>query len=102
MPRMPLRLLPLLALALALPAQACLHSSQARAQFMRAHPCPLTGKPSGACKGWVVDHVVPLCAGGADKPANMQWQTRADSLEKDKLERKQCARAFMAGDKEAL
>jgi len=23
----------------------------------------------------VVDHIVPLCAGGADAPSNMQWQT---------------------------
>ena len=26
--------------------------------------------------GWAVDHVKPLCAGGEDKPANMQWIDR--------------------------
>lgn len=91
----------LLVCALAPPADACLHSSKARATFMRANPCPPTGKHSGACKGWVVDHIVPLCAGGPDKPDNMQWQTVADAKLKDKIERGQCAHKFMAGDREA-
>jgi hypothetical protein len=59
--------------------------------FRAANPCPATGKSAGACPGWVVDHIKPLCAGGADHPGNMQWQTKADSLIKDKDERRQCA-----------
>jgi len=39
----------------------------------------------------VVDNVKPLCEGGADHPANMQWQTKADSVIKDKEERRECA-----------
>jgi hypothetical protein len=39
----------------------------------------------------VVDHIVPLCAGGADAPQNMQWQSAAEAKAKDKLERSQCA-----------
>ncbi len=58
--------------------------------FRAANPCPATGKTAGACPGWVVDHVVPLCAGGADQPSNMQWQTRADSVVKDRWERRVC------------
>src|SRR5262245_9499061 len=64
--------------------------AQVRA-FRKMNPCPATGKVSGACPGWVVDHIVPLCLKGADAPANMQWQTREASLIKDKEERVACA-----------
>lgn len=40
--------------------------------------------------GYVVDHVIPLCAGGPDTIENLQWQTVAEAKEKDKLERKLC------------
>ena len=63
-----------------------------RAEFQRQHPCPANSKARGACPGYVVDHVKPLCAGGADDPSNMQWQTVADAKAKDKLERQQCRR----------
>jgi 5-methylcytosine-specific restriction endonuclease McrA len=61
-----------------------------RAAFFREHPCPSTGNTHGACPGWVVDHIVPLCAGGADDPSNMQWQELEASKEKDKDERHTC------------
>lgn len=80
-----------LALALLLCATAAhARSSAARAAFQRQHPCPATGAPRGACPGWIVDHVVPLCAGGADRPGNMQWQSAADARIKDRAERAQC------------
>jgi hypothetical protein len=56
----------------------------ARASFERSHPCPSNGKSSGACPGYVVDHMVPLKRGGADKPSNMQWQTKEAAKEKDR------------------
>ena len=96
-----MKLLAIALLLLATPALACLHSSKARTEFKRAMPCPANGHKTGACPGWIVDHVVPLCAGGADKPANMQWQTVADAKLKDKIERKQCAKKFMSGDVES-
>lgn len=65
-------------------------SSQVR-KFKKMNPCPATGKASGPCVGFVIDHVTPLCLNGADRPDNMQWQTRWESLEKDKLERAACA-----------
>lgn len=37
---------------------------------------PRPGRASGACPGYVIDHVKPLKRGGADKPENMQWQTK--------------------------
>ena len=48
-----------------------------------------TGHPGG-WKGHVVDHIVPLACGGADDPANMQWQTTAEGKAKDKTERRGC------------
>jgi 5-methylcytosine-specific restriction endonuclease McrA len=63
-------------------------SRAARAAFMRQHPCPSTGRTYGACPGWLVDHVKPLACGGADAPANMNWQTIAEGKAKDKWERK--------------
>lgn len=58
--------------------------------FRKDHPCPSTGKTSGACSGWVVDHIIPLCWGGPDAPANMQWQEQRASFIKDKFEREAC------------
>jgi hypothetical protein len=46
---------------------------EVRAEFMRAHPCPANGRTSGACPGFQVDHILALCAGGADTATNMQW-----------------------------
>lgn len=39
-----------------------------------------------------MDHVIPLCAGGADHPSNMQWQTTQDAKIKDREERRMCSR----------
>lgn len=61
-----------------------------RTAFKRASHCPATGKPSGPCPGFVVDHIRPLCAGGLDHPSNMQWQTTADAKTKDRLEAQEC------------
>lgn len=81
------------ALALCVAAQACADVGRSRAQrnaFQRAVPCPATDSTRGPCPGYVVDHIVPLCAGGADSPGNMQWQTVADAKAKDRLEAKEC------------
>lgn len=50
----------------------------------------LTGYPHGR-PGFVVDHVIPLCAGGFDGPSNMQWQALAESKLKDRYEVALCA-----------
>jgi hypothetical protein len=61
-------------------------SSAAKGAFERSHPCPTTGRSSGRCSGYVVDHIRPLECGGADDPSNMQWQTVAAAKLKDKGE----------------
>jgi hypothetical protein len=61
-------------------------SSKATSAFQHSNPCPSTGKRSGACPGYVIDHVTPLKRGGADHPANMQWQDEAAARAKDRAE----------------
>ena len=66
---------------------ACEHrSTKAKDAFKKVNPCPATGRSSGACPGYVIDHVMPLKRGGADAPYNMQWQTKAAAKAKDKWE----------------
>jgi hypothetical protein len=90
-PRAVALLAALLTLAAALPAEAkTQRDPHQRALFVKAHPCPATGKSRGACPGYVVDHVKPLYAGGADRSNNMQWQTVADAKKKDRLEAQEC------------
>lgn len=61
-------------------------SSSARRAFKELHPCASTGKSTGPCPGYVIDHVIPLGRGGEDQPGNMQWQTREEAAAKDRVE----------------
>lgn len=61
-------------------------SNAARSAFQRKNPCPSTGKVSGGCPGYVVDHRQPLKRGGQDDASNMQWQTKAAAAAKDRVE----------------
>lgn len=58
--------------------------------FRRENPCPATNQASGPCEGYVVDHFVPLCAGGLDDPSNMSWQDVATAKKKDIIEIAYC------------
>lgn len=61
-------------------AGACLRSGKARAEFLAQ-----TGYPHGRA-GFHVDHMVPLCCGGADAPHNMQWMRTSEKRLKDQWE----------------
>jgi hypothetical protein len=41
--------------------------------FKKLYPCPATGKNTGACEGWQIDHVVSLACKGKDIVENLQW-----------------------------
>ena len=61
-------------------------SSQAKREFRKMEPCPATGETTGACPGYVIDHIRPLACGGPDDPNNMQWQSREEAKAKDRWE----------------
>ena len=71
-------------------AYAAAAPSRAEILFRLSNPCPASGQTSGACKGYVIDRIVPVVCGGAEDPSNMQWQTLAEAKEKDKWERIGC------------
>lgn len=62
-------------------------------EFKRIHPCPSTGKATGACPGWAIDHTLPLACGGCDSVPNLAWMPNAiksgpGRLPKDRWERR--------------
>ena len=63
-------------------------SAEVTHEFERENPCPSTGKRSGACPGYIKDHIQALCKGGADAVWNLQWQTVADAKAKDRWRRR--------------
>jgi hypothetical protein len=74
-------------------AGAIKRSSSVLTQFKRLHPCPSTGKTTGACPGWAIDHVIPLASCGCDAVLNLQWlpnsiKSAAGVDAKDRWERK--------------
>jgi hypothetical protein len=84
-----------IAIAVAVPGPLSAREYRSREvtrEFQREHPCPSTGKTSGACPGYWKDHIVPLACRGADAVSNLQWQTIHDAKAKDAWERKACAR----------
>jgi hypothetical protein len=72
----------------------CTHARESRSaaakhEFQRDHPCPSTGRTTGACPGYILDHRVALCVGGTDTPDNMRWMTFDASILIDRWECKQ-------------
>lgn len=58
--------------------------------FKRHNPCPSTGERRGSCPGYQVDHVQPLCSGGPDKVANMQWLSIEEHRAKTRQDNRVC------------
>lgn len=65
-------------------------SPAVRAEFRKANPCPATGKKTGACPGWQIDHREALVCGGRDELTNLQWLPVAEHKEKTRAEVKLC------------
>ena len=70
--------------------------SRARELFVKKYACPVNGKHTEACPGWVVNYVKPLCAGGVDRLGNLQWQTLATAKRKEREAQKLCAKGKKA------
>lgn len=79
-----------LALVLLTATQAAPRSSSVRAEFRKANPCPATGRKTGACPGWQIDHMHALCAGGLDEPANLNWIRAEDHKRKTRQDVRDC------------
>jgi len=73
----------------AAPAESA-RPSNAEIYFRLANPCPATGQAQGACKGYVIDRIIPILCGGEEAADNMQWQTLAEAKEKDRWEKIGC------------
>ena len=72
-------------------AHAQISRDRSQVQAFRAeNACPSTGQHRGACPGYHVDHIIPLCAGGDDRPHNMQWITKEDHRFKTLVDVKEC------------
>lgn len=67
-------------------------SSAVVSEFKRLNPCPLNGASRGPCPGHQVDHIVPLCAGGADHVDNLQWLTLQQHRDKTRFDVFLCGR----------
>ena len=95
-----LALMPMIVRAIAFSALLAPYAADARiprdrseVRAFRTHnACPSTGLVRGACPGHHVDHVIPLCAGGADHRSNMQWITREDHRFKTLVDVRECRR----------
>lgn len=67
-------------------------SKQVLRDFVAVFPCPATLEHSTSCKGWQIDHTIPLASGGCDSVANLTWlpvqiKTCKHSYCKDRWER---------------
>lgn len=80
----------LLLLLLAITAHAAPRSAAVRAEFRKANPCPSTGRLTGACPGWQIDHMHPLCSGGVDQLDNLNWIRTEDHKRKTRQDVKAC------------
>ena len=60
-------------------------NNRAKRDFRAANPCPATGKTTGSCPGYHIDHINPRACGGADAVYNMQWLTAHANLSKGSM-----------------
>ncbi len=68
------------------PSEVCAEDGLPGSAYSRSHRVVARR----AVPGKILDHVVPICAGGADTDANIQLQSYEDAELKDQLERFVC------------
>lgn len=84
------------AVAAFLQADAAPRSKAARAEFVRSHACPSTGRHRLPCPGYEIDHRIALVCGGADEADNLQWLTIEAHKAKTRAEVPSCRRTKAA------
>ena len=83
-----------------LPAPIAHRGARDLARARAAEELRLRVRPAqGAERRGIVDHVAPLCLGGADRPFNMQWLSRDQARVKDPVDISRCA-AFRRGSRD--
>ena len=83
----------LIAMMLCAATDARIHrSTSVRANFVKLQACPSTHSHKLPCKGWEIDHIEPLCAGGIDKIDNLQWLTVQEHRLKTRTDVRVCNR----------
>ncbi len=71
----------IIAMAMVFPAAAANHRSQAaRHASVNITPCPATGEAKLPCPGYIIDHVKPLCAEGADTQSSQVTPPNSSTL----------------------
>lgn len=76
-------------------------------EFKRLYPCPSTGRATGPCPGWNIDHTIPLACGGCDSIPNLSWlpveiKRCAGQFCKDRWERRVYCGSGVASDRTKL
>lgn len=59
-------------------------------EFVKQQACPSTGQHRLPCTGYHMDHIIPLCAGGADAVENLQWITKEAHKAKTRIDVREC------------
>jgi len=52
-------------------------SKQAKKDFRGGNPCPSTGKITGGCPGYEIQHKTPISEGGVEADTNLQWVSKS-------------------------
>ena len=90
-----------ISLAMSSAVGALPRDEQQKQEFKKANPCPTTGKTSGPCPGYHVDHKKALMNGGKDRPKNMQWLAEPVHREKTKADLAKCKGSYSCKHKTA-
>lgn len=64
-----------------------LRDSKVITAYRKVHKCPSTGKYTGACPDYALNHMVPLACGGCDAVWNMSWMRNDIKALEDRVER---------------